>query len=399
MRLSRRRLGLLAAAATMPRAARAADWDTVVAAARGREVAFNAWAGDAKTNDFIAWAAGRVARDFGVTLRHVRLKDTSEAVTRVVAEREAGRVTGGAVDLIWLNGPNFLALKERGFLLRFAEVLPNFALVDTIGKPATVTDFTVPVEGFAAPWRMAQIVFIHDSARLAAPPRRLADMAAWAAAHPGRLAHPTARNFLGATFLKQALIALTPDRSVLDAPADEAGFAPATAALWDWYERLRPHLWHGGRQFPENGPAVRNLLNDGEIDLMISFNPAEAALAIAGGLLPPSVRSYVLDGGTIGNASFVAIPANAAEPAAAQVVANFLLSPEAQARAQDPLVLGNVTVLDLARLDEADRRRFADLPLLPGSLGPADLGRPLSEPHPSWMTRIVAEWVRRTSAG
>ncbi len=261
------------------------------------------------------------------------------------------------------------------------------------------SDFTVPVEGLAAPWRMAQIVFIHDTARLPAPPRTMRAMADWAAGHRGRLAHPTVRNFLGATFLKQALYELTPDPKALQQPADDAAFAPSTAAMWVWYDTLRPNLWRGGRQFPENGPATRNLLNDGEIDLMVSFNPAEAANAIATGLLPPTVRGYVLDGGTIGNASFVAIPANAAAPGAAQVVANFLLSPAAQAHASDPDSMGNVTVLDLARLSAADRKLFDDVPRGLGTIPAAELGQPLAEPHPSWMTRITAEWERRTSAG
>ena len=399
MTVTRRGLVALAALSTFPAHAQQSDWNEIVSRARGREVAFNAWAGDEKTNAFIVWAAEHLARSNAITLRHVRLRDTAEAVTRVVAERTAGRDTGGSVDLIWLNGPNFLALKQQNFLLKFAETLPNFANVDTVGKPATVVDFTVPVEGYAAPWRMAQIVFIHDTARLPDPPRTMRAMAKWAETHRGRLAHPTARNFLGATFLKQALYELTPDPKLLQSPATDANFAPATAELWAWYDALRPNLWRQGRQFPENGPATRNLLNDGEIDLMVSFNPSEAANAIATGLLPPSVRSYVLDGGTIGNASFVAIPANAAEPDAAKVVADFLLSPEAQAHAQDPTSMGNFTVLDLKRLDAADRKRFEDYPHGPGGMTNAELGRPLAEPHPSWMTHIAAEWERRTSAG
>jgi len=403
MTLTRRGLGALAAgsvlAFTRSARAQAAVWDATLAHARGQTVAFNAWAGDEKTNEFIAWAGERVQTEFGVTLRHVRLRDTGEAVARVVAERAAGRTTGGAVDMIWINGPNFLALKQQGFLLRFADKLPNFALVDIAGKPATTVDFTVPVEGLAAPWRMAQIVFIHDADRLPAPPRTMRAMADWAAGHRGRLAHPTVRNFLGATFLKQALYELTPDPKALQQPANDATFAPATTAMWAWYDTLRPNLWRGGRQFPENGPATRNLLNDGEIDLMVSFNPAEAANAIATGLLPPTVRGYVLDGGTIGNASFVAIPTNAAAPEAAQVVANFLMSPAAQAHASDPDSMGNVTVLDLARLSPADRKLFDDLPRGLGTIPVAELGQPLAEPHPSWMTRITAEWERRTSAG
>ena len=403
MKLTRRRLGALAALVATPASAETAGaetaWNQTLARARGQSVAFNAWAGDEATNAFLVWADARLQAQYGVTLRHVRLRDTGEAVARVIAERSAGRDSGGSVDMIWLNGANFLALKQQGLLRRFAGALPNFALVDTVGKPATVTDFTVPVEGLAAPWRMAQIVFIHDTARLPEPPRTMRAMADWAGAHRGRLAHPTVRNFLGATFLKQALHELTPDPVVLQSPATPANVAPVTAAMWEWYTRLRPSLWRQGRQFPENGPACRNLLSDGEIDLMVSFNPSEAANDIATGLLPPSVRGFTLEGGTIGNASFVAIPGNAAAPDAAAVVANFLLSPLAQAHAQDPTALGSFTVLDLARLSARDRGRFDSLPQLAGMMTNAELGHPLAEPHPSWMTAIAAEWERRTSAG
>jgi putative thiamine transport system substrate-binding protein len=222
-------------------------------------------------------------------------------------------------------------------------------------------------------------------------------MLAWAERNSGRLAHPHVRNFLGVTFLKQALLELAPDPAALRRPPDDDGFAAATAPLWAWYERLRPFLWRGGRQFPENGPAQRALMNDGEIDLMISFNPSEASTAIANGLLPPTARAHGLARGTIGNASFVAIPYNAAHKEGAAVLADFLISAEAQAHAQDPRVTGAFTVLDVDRLPAAERARFDALPRGAATPTQAELGPPLPEPHPAWMTRITAEWERRYS--
>lgn len=396
MPLSRRAFSALALALG-PLAARAEalSWADTLQRARGRPVAWHAWAGDERTNAFIAWVADRLRARHGIALRHVRLRDTAEAVQRVLAEISAGRRSGGAVDLIWINGPNFLALKQAGLLRRFAYRLPNFALVDAEGKPATVTDFTVPVEGYAAPWRMARFVFLAEGRRVPDPPRSMAALLAWAERNPGRITHPHARNFLGATFLKQALYEFVPDRGQLLQPAEEEGFAAAVAPLWAWYDRLRPQLWRRGRVFPDSGPAMRNLLADGEIDIMMSFNPAEATVSVAAGLLPPSVRSFVPAIGSIGNASFVAIPVNAAEPEAAEVVADFLLSPEAQAQAADPRHLGAETVLALDRLSPAERARFAAWPRGPEALAPEEMGPALPEPHPSWMTRLTEAWERR----
>jgi putative thiamine transport system substrate-binding protein len=373
-------------------------WSNILARARGQTVFWNAWGGDDSTNAFIAWAGKETQRLYGVTINHVRLRDTAEAVTRVIAEKQAGRTEGGSVDLIWINGPHFLAMKTQNLLFGpFVDSLPNWRYVDTVNKRSNIVDFTVPVDGLAAPWLMAQIVFVYDSARTRGEdlPPSMAAMVDFAKRNPGRLTHPNARNFLGATFLKQALHELAPDPLALEKPATDESFAQLTEPLWAWYQSLRPLLWRQGREFPESGPAQRQLLNDGEIDLLISFSPAEAAVSIADRLLPPTARVHVLERGTIGNTSFVAIPYNAASREGAMVVANFLLDPTAQARAQDPKYLGNITVLDLSRLDAAELAGFREVSANPALPTKEMLGASLPEPHPSWMTRLTSEWERR----
>jgi putative thiamine transport system substrate-binding protein len=380
------------------KAAETRSFEEIAAKARGQTVYWNAWAGDPQTNAFIASVGDEVRTRYGVTVNHVKLKDTAEAVTRVVAEKAAGRAQGGSVDLIWINGPNFLSMKSQGLLHGpVTQALPNYRFVDTESRRSNVVDFTVPVDGLAVPWRVAQIVYVYDSARTKPEtlPRTIPAMLAYAKRNPGRLTHPNVRNFLGSTFLKQALYEFAPNPEVLQQPATDASFGPVTAGLWAWYDELKPLLWRGGREFPETGPAQRQLLADGEIDLAVSFNPAEAAVAIASGALPDTARVYVLERGTIGNTSFVAIPFNAANKEGAMVVANVLLEPATQARAQDPKVMGNFTVLDLSKLSPEERKAFDPPPGAVGLPTNAELGTALLEPHPSWMTRLTAEWEKR----
>jgi putative thiamine transport system substrate-binding protein len=372
------------------------SWSQALAEAKGETVYFNAWGGDPKINAYISWAAARVKTAYGVTLRQVKLSDTGEAVARVLAEKTAGRRDGGSVDLVWINGANFAAMKRQGLLFGpFTRMLPNYALVDVAGKPTTAVDFTVPVEGLEAPWGMAQIVFIYDAARVQEPPRSMPALLAWAGAHPGRFTYPAPPDFTGATFLKQALYELAGDPAVLAKPVGDRAFAAATAPLWLYLDKLNPLLWRKGRQFPQTSEAMRQLLDDGEIDIAFNFNPGEASSAIAQGLLPPTVRSYVFDRGSIANTHFLAIPFDANAKAGAMVTVNFLLSPEAQARKQDSALWGDPTVLDVAKLDPAARKLFADLPLGSATLPPEKLGRTLPEPDPSWMTRLIAAWRRR----
>jgi putative thiamine transport system substrate-binding protein len=336
---------------------------------------------------------------YGVELVHVKLTDTAEAVGRIVAEKASGRDQDGSVDLIWINGENFAALKKQDLLFGpFAEALPNFRRVDTKGKPTTLVDFTIPTEGFEAPWGMAQFVFVYDSASVPEPPRTIPAVLAWAKANPGRFTYPAPPDFIGSTFLKHVLIELTPEPDALQRPAEEADFAAVTAPLWDWLEAVEPYLWRKGEGYPSSGPALHQLLDDGEVDFSMAFNPAEASAAIEAGRLPESVRSYILADGTIGNTHFVAIPFNAAHKEGAMVVADFLLSPQAQAKKQDPSGWGDLTVLDVAGLDPADRALFERLPRGIATLPPEALTPVRPEPHPSWMTAIEAEWLRRFSS-
>lgn len=375
------------------------SWDDVLADADGQTVYFNAWGGDETINGYIAWVGEQVSERFGVTLKHVKLADTAEAVTRVLAEKTAGRSEGGSVDLIWINGENFASMKSQDLLFGpFVEDLPNFVHVDVEGKPTTILDFTVPTEGLEAPWGMAQFVFFHDTASVPEPPRSIQELLDWAKANPGRFTHPSPPDFVGSTFLKHLMIAFVEDPTMLQNPVDDVDFATVTKPLWEALEDVRPSLWRKGETYPANAPGMHQLLDDGEVDFSMAFNPAEASAAINAGNLPDTVRTFIPKAGSIGNTHFVAIPFNAAHQAGAMVVADFMMSPEAQAKKQDPSGWGDWTVLDVKGLDEEDRGRFENLPLGIATLSPADLTPVLPEPHPSWMTKIEAEWLRRFSS-
>ena len=160
-------------------------------------------------------------------------------------------------------------------------------------------------------------------------------------------------------------------------------------------DALHPHLWRNGKQFPQSQAQVKQMLADGELLMALTFNPNEPANLVASGELPPTTIAWQHSGGTIGNTHFVAIPVNARAKPAAQVVANFLLSPEAQARKADLKVWGDPTVLDVAKLAAEDAKRFAQLPA-PGAVslpGPA-----IPEPHGSWVPLIEAAWLERYGA-
>jgi putative thiamine transport system substrate-binding protein len=383
-----------AGAAGRALAADSAAWRTIQAQAKGQTVYFNAWAGSPAINAYIQWAAEQLGQRYDLRLVHVKISDAAEMVQRVRNEKAAAK-SDGTVDLVWINGENFLAMKREGLLKGpFAEQLPSYAWVDTQGKPTTRIDFSEPVDGMEAPWGMAQLTFMVDSARVPQAPRNLAAWLAFAQAHPGRVTYPRPPDFHGTSWLKQILLDLNPgaQRQALYQPLTSAAFEARTLALWRTLDTVHPHLWRKGRQFPLSAGAQRQMMADGELLWALTFNPNEAATEIAAGRLSSSTISYQFDGGTLGNTHFLAIPFNTQAFAAAQVTANFLLSAQAQARKADIAVWGDPTVLAVDKLPTVQRAWFQSA-TLPGQL--QTFAPAIPEPHASWVDALEKEWARR----
>jgi putative thiamine transport system substrate-binding protein len=379
------------------------DWGALEKLAQGQTVYFHAWGGDTHINSYIQWVTEQLQERYGITLVHVKLEDTAQAVNQVLNEKAAGRDNEGSVDLIWINGENFASMKEQKLLLgqnddsfyHWVERLPNWQYVDVENKPTVMNDFTVSTDGLEAPWGMAQMIFYYDTARMSDPPGSAEDMLAYAKAHPGRLTYPRPPDFLGSTFLKQLLLDLVEDSHSLQEPFSPGQSEALLAGLWSFLNELHPHLWRQARAFPQNNAQLRQLFADGELDIGFAFHPPEATAAILKGEFPDTVRSYIFQEGTIGNTHFVAIPYNAAHQAGALVTANFLMSPEAQLEKQKPEQWGDFTVLNIQALPPQWQAAFQELDLGIATLSPQELQPVLPEPHPSWMEAIEAEWEKR----
>ncbi|MFN0191892.1 MAG: ABC transporter substrate-binding protein [Aestuariivirga sp.] len=387
-----RRGFLFASAGLMVAPALAADWQTTLQAAKGQTVYFNAWAGSDTINAYIAWVGDEVKARYGVTLEHVKITDAAEVVRRVRDEVKAGK-TDGSVDLVWINGENFRAMKMDKLLFGpFAADLPNFKLVDTEGKPTTLNDFAEPTEGLESPWGMAQLTFFADGAKVKSPPLSLADLISYAQANPGRVTYPAPPDFHGTTFVKQVFNETVSDKSMFAQPISKQEFTGKAQLLTDILDLMHPHLWREGKQFPQSQSQVKQMVADGELLIGLTFNPNEPANLVATGEMPASTIAWQHKGGTIGNTHFVAIPINSKSSAAAQVVADFLLSPQAQARKADLKQWGDPTVLAMSKLSPEEVKLFGS-GNAPGAVslpGPA-----IPEPHGSWVPLIETAWLER----
>lgn len=180
---------------------------------------------------------------------------------------------------------------------------------------------------------------------------------------------------------------LTPDPAALKVAPDKATFARVTAPLWQYLDALHPYLWRKGKDFPPSPARMDALLKAGTLRLSLTFNPAHAQQKSPAAICLQAVTVLVLTR-MIGNVHFVTIPANANASAAAKVVANFLLSPNAQLRKADPAVWGDPSVLDPQKLPDGQRETLQ-------SRMPQDLPPVLAEPHAGWVNALEQEWLHR----
>ncbi len=347
--------------------------------ARGQTVRWWMYGGDDRINAYVKDVVAPAAKAKGVTLRQVPITDTADAVQRVVAEKRAGKTTGGGVDLIWINGENFAGGKKVGLWLKdWSTALPSARYLDA-SDPTITTDFQIPVDGQEAPWSRAAFVYAYDSAKVKAPPKDFDGLLAYAKAHPGRVTYPAPPDFTGSAFVRQ----------VVAAKGEDAAFA--------YLKALKPLMWRKGKALPKSEAELDGLFADGQVDFAMSYEFGFIRNEVRKGSFPKSVRPFLLGKGALANVSFVTIPANAAHQAGAKVVADLLLSPALQAAKADPKGLGSPTVLDVSKVDAAERAAFES-----SSSGPyvlKSLGTPVEEFAADAVAPLEARWKREVLRG
>lgn len=368
----------------------ALPWDSVIARARGTTVVWRKWRGDPAINAFVdGWVAEQLRTRYGIRLEAVEGQG-AELVNQLVLEREAGRGRGVA-SLLWINGETFAQLRVESLLAGpWAGVLPSAQYVDS-ASPIITRDFEQDPAGFESPWGSVQFALIHDTVRTPNPPRTFAELASWIEAHPGRFTHD--QGFTGVTFLKMLMYAEGGGVGAFAGGFTEERYARGRAAVFAWLERVRPHLWRNGATYPPDVAATHRLFANDELDFSMSNNQHDVVNKIRQGVLPPTARATLLRDGTIANAHYVGIPFNAPNPAGAMVVADLLLSPEAQYEKLRPEVWADGTVLDVQRVPEPWRTRFGSLAQDPRALARDSLARyARPEVAPAYHERLQADW-------
>ncbi|MCB0637450.1 MAG: ABC transporter substrate-binding protein [Lewinella sp.] len=365
-------------------------WDSIVARASGGEVNMMMWQGDPQINAYMRdYVASQLRERYGITLR-ISPGQGTQIVQSLMAELQAGK-DASELDLLWINGETFYQLRQiRGLWGPWTDHLANARYID-FDNPFIGIDFQQPVEGYECPWGNVQMALIYNGEQVPEPPQTRAELLAWAKANPGRFTFDT--QFTGLTFLKALLIDIAGGMEALNGRFDEAKYDRYSAELWDYLRQLKPYLWREGTTFPEGVAPMHQMFANGELWFTMSNNDCEVDNKILQGVFPSSSRAYAPAFGTIQNTHYLGIPRLSPHKPAAMVVANFMISPEAQYRKQDPQVWGDGTVLDLDQLPAEWQTRFAELPNRQYAPPRVELAEhALMELAPDYMIRLAEDF-------
>lgn len=347
------------------------SFEDLVESARGTTVTFYGWGGDEQINHWIdQYFAPRMKERYDITIDRVPM-DIDQVLNKLSSEVQAGKEQG-SIDLIWINGENFFSAKENDLLYGpFTQALPNFAAYVDETSTEVCYDFAFPIEGYEAPYGKAQLVLINDSEKTPETPANAQELLEFVKKYPGQVTYPAPPDFTGSAFVRNIIYEFVDPETFMEMEADKETVRAAIEPALDYLRQLNPYLWKQGQSFPATVAQQETMYMDGELLLHMRYESYWIATAIEKGMCSPTSRSFLFEGGTIGNTNYLAVARNAPNKAGALVAINEMLSPEVQASRYEELKI--LPVLDTQVLSPEESALFDSVELGPGTIPQEEL--------------------------
>jgi putative spermidine/putrescine transport system substrate-binding protein len=306
-----------AAALTLAPAAMADDallsmtWDDIVAQARAEgKVTWYVWYFEPEFRAIIA----DFEAEYGITVTIPDVNAADDVLNKVVAEQA---LEATDVDLIAMGGSTALRIDPAAlFMGPILPILPDAAARNDVIEGGDWNGHAVQYWG-----NQTGLGYDPDRVAEADLPQTIEQLEAWMAANPGMfgfnfenggsgpsLIHNVARNILG----------ITMDSTVTE--------TPDLQPVYDWFIANE-----GNYVITASNADSITRLNAGEFSMIAVWEDHIGGL-IRRGEVADRFKVYVPDFGMNGGGNVVAIPKNAANPAAALVLAEWLSSAKVQAR-------------------------------------------------------------------
>lgn len=364
-------------------------FEELVEAAKGTTVTFYGWGGDDTLNAWLDDYYGpRLKEKYDITLERVPM-NIEDVLSQLQGEITAGKEDGD-IDMIWINGENFKTCKENNMLYGpFAEELPNYQSYIDGEDEENLADFCYPIEGYEAPYGKAQLVMIADTAVTPELPASTEELMEFCKKYEGKVTYPALPDFTGSAFVRNVIYDICGYEQFMDMEADKETVKEAIEPALEYLRELNQYLWNEGKTFPADSVAVSNMFADGELVMDVSYAAYSPATNIENGTYTETTQAFQFEKGTIGNTNYIAIAANTANAAGAQVAINEMLDPEVQANRF--AAIRTVPVVDYNKLDDAQKEAFDSVEIGKGVIPQDELLSKRLPEMPSELVPIIEE--------
>ena len=366
------------------------DWKSIEEKGTGSTVNFMMWQGSPVINDYINnYVIPTVKDKYDITLK-ISGGQGPEIVQLAMGEKQAG-IDRGQVDMVWINGETFFQLRSiKALWGPFVAQLPSAKLVN-FDDPFIGIDFQQDVAGMEAPWSVGQFAFVYDSAKIETPPSTIPELEAYIKMYPGTFT--ISNDFTGMTLMKSLLAELGGSPTSLNGEFDEEKYNRLSAQMWEWINANKKYFWKEGRTFPKEQSIMSQLFANGELNITAGFSEGGIEERVSSGLYPKTTKAYAWKNGTIKNSNYLGILSNAPQKAGAMQVINFLMSPEAQLKKNDPKGMDSNTILDLNKLTDEWKSKFEQSPKREYGIEVAELENyAIREPAAEYMIRLYEDF-------
>ncbi|HEY3292089.1 MAG TPA: extracellular solute-binding protein [Candidatus Nanopelagicaceae bacterium] len=243
-------------------------------------------------------------------------QETAKLTAAFALHKDAGAdlIDGGFVQQLGSAGVLYKAT---------AALVPNLA---NVGR-------TVLAAGKGGiPYRASSVLLAYNSTNVPTPPKTLDALLAWIKAHPGKFTYNVPSGGGSGYAFVQTVIdkyMSAADRKTLALSANkdlQAKWAPGLATL----RGLNKYTYGQNGTYPANNAETLKDLATGLVD-MGSVWSDQFASAVKAGTMPSNIKvTQIANPSFTGGAAYLGIPRSSKNLAAAQLLANWVLSPAAQ---------------------------------------------------------------------
>ena len=252
-------------------------------------------------------------------------------------------------------------LVDGGFVTQVAEAgLLMEVSTEAIAGLETVGENVLEAGGPGAiPYRASSVLLAYNTDEVSDPPQTLDELLQWIQDNPGRFTYNTPDS--GGS--GQSFVATVLDHYVPDDVSEQmvTGYHEDLESHWDeGFDVLRdlnPYIYQEG-VYPNGNAQELELLASGQIWMGTVWSD-QFITGQEHGQIPENIDyTQISDPSFTGGASYLGIPATSPDQEDALVLANWLLSPEAQAIIADSV--SGYPVIELDQLPEDVQSMFAD---------------------------------------